>query len=577
MEQIFCFRELQKHAKNINGNIDTVKIAILGNHTTAFFTKALKNQLIISEFKPEIYESPYDQIDMTILDQESELYRLNPEIIIILESSLKLKDQFYSTNNNHDRSHFHEDVINSYKNRIATLQANNLNSKIICFSYELIDDHLYGNIFPKVPHSFYKQLWKINNNLFDLAEEVSDFHVFEVNKYLLEIKDYRDWSLYINSDLHYSLDTFALFSHYLSLFIKSIKGSFKKCLILDLDNTLWGGIIGDDGLENIQIGSLGIGKAFTKLQKWAKELKERGIIIAICSKNNEAIAKEPFEKHNEMVLRLSDISIFVANWKNKADNIRYIQEVLNIGFDSMVFIDDNPAEREIVRQSLPDVVVPEIPEDPALYVPYLTSKNLFETASYTKNDKDRTLQYQQEAERKKLTASVTNMDDYLKSLEMEGEIDSFKNEDVSRIAQLSQMSNQFNLRTKRYSEQEILFFMNSNKHETYSIKLKDKFGDYGLVSFIILEKSNGDSYFIDTWIMSCRVLKRGLEYYAMNKVVNDINDLKAFKIIGEYIETAKNKLVCDLLKELQFIEDEKIENNYFLKLKNYKPFKTFIK
>ncbi len=575
MEPILSFRALQKEAKKIDSNARKVRVAVLGNHTTTFFSKALKNQLTVAGFDTQVYESDYDQIDITIIDAESGLYEFDPEVIIIFESALKLKDKFYAIEDNQSRAQFYKDINESVKNRVSLIRANNSRAKIIYFSYELIDDQLYGNLFSKIPHSFYKQLWKINNEMMSLTDEVQDFYVFEINKYLQGVADYRDWPAFINSDLHYSIDTFAILTHHVTQFIKALKGSFKKCLILDLDNTTWGGIIGDDGIENIQVGSLGIGKAFSKLQKWAKELKERGIILAVCSKNTEEVAKEPFEKHSEMVLRLKDISVFVANWKNKADNIRYIQEVLNIGFDSMVFIDDNPAERDIVRQSLPEVTVPELPEDPALYVPYLTSLNLFETASYSDNDKDRTAQYQQEAERKKLVASVTNMDDYLKSLEMEGVIESFTEKDVSRIAQLTQRSNQFNLRTKRYTENDITTFMNSENHLTYSVKLKDKFGDYGLISVIILEKSKEGSFFIDTWIMSCRVLKRGVEHYAMNTIVSNAVERGAELIIGEYLETPKNKLVSDLLEKLTFNASE-TKNIYTLNLLNYKPFNNYI-
>ncbi|GAA4278942.1 HAD-IIIC family phosphatase [Aquimarina mytili] len=575
MEPILSFRELQKEAKKVDTNAREIKVAVLGNHTTTFFSKALKNQLTVAGFETQIYESDYDQIDITIIDAQSGLYEFDPEVIVIFESALKLKDKFYALDDNQGRTQFYNDVNDSVKNRISLIRANNSKAKIIYFTYELLDDHLYGNLFSKIPHSFYKQLWKINNSILNLSEEEQGFYVFEINKYLQGTSGYRDWPAYINSDLHYSIDTFAVLTYHVTQFVKALKGNFKKCLILDLDNTTWGGIIGDDGIENIQVGSLGIGKAFSRLQKWAKELKERGIILAICSKNTEEVAKEPFEKHSEMILRLKDISVFVANWKNKADNIRYIQEVLNIGFDSMVFIDDNPAERDIVRQSLPEVTVPELPEDPALYLPYLTSLNLFETASYSDNDKDRTVQYQQEAERKKLISSVTNMDDYLKSLEMEGVIENFEEKDVSRIAQLTQRSNQFNLRTQRYTENDIKEFMTSENHLTYSVKLKDKFGDYGLISVIILEKKEDNSFFVDTWIMSCRVLKRGVEYYAMNKIVADVVDRGAEIIVGEYLETPKNKLVSDLLEKLSF-ESTGAKNIYQLNRTNYKPFNNYI-
>tara|TARA_R110000868_G_scaffold317430_2_gene578263 strand:- start:3069 stop:4802 length:1734 start_codon:yes stop_codon:yes gene_type:complete len=575
MEPILSFRELQKKVKAAKLGTKEVKVAIMGNHTTTFFSKALINQLILKGFKPEFFEADYDQIDLTILDTESNLYHFNPDVIIIFESSLKLKDKFYAIDSHKQRSTFYEDINVQVQNRILALRANNSKAKVIYFSYELLDDQIYGNLFSKIPHSFYKQIWNINTNLLQIAEENPDVYIFEINKYIQGHQNYRDWASYINSDLHYSIDIYALLTHHITLFIDALKGNFKKCLILDLDNTTWGGIIGDDGLENIQIGSLGIGKAFSNFQKWAKELKERGIILAICSKNSEDIAKEPFEKHSEMVLKLSDISVFVANWKNKADNIRYIQEVLNIGFDSMVFIDDNPAERDIVRQSISGITIPELPEDPALYVPYLTSLNLFETASYSDFDKDRTIQYQQEAERKKLVSSVTNMEDYLKSLAMKCNISHFKEEDVSRIAQLTQRSNQFNLRTKRYTENDIIAFMNSTNYLTYSIKLQDKFGDYGLISVIILEKKENSSFFLDTWIMSCRVLKRGVEYYALNSIVSDLKKEGSNNLIGEYLETPKNKLVADLLPKLRFSSTTS-ENIFSLSTTNYQPFKTHI-
>lgn len=575
MNPIFSFRELQKKAKNTTNNVTEIKVAVLGNHTTNFFVKALENQLKVIGFNPSMYESDYDQIDITLIDGESELYKFNPEIIVVFESVLKLKDKFYSVKDNESRSNFYNTEKDIIQNRVSNIRANGLDAKIVYFTYELIDDELYGNLFSKIPHSFYNNLWQLNNELIDFSRNEPDFYVFDINKYLKGTESYRDYTALINSDLHYSIDTFAKLSHFLAQFFNAFKGHFKKCLILDLDNTTWGGIIGDDGLENIQVGSLGIGKAFTKLQKWAKHLKERGVILAICSKNTEEVAKEPFEKHSEMVLRLEDISIFVANWENKADNIRYIQEVLNIGFDSMVFLDDNPAERDIVRQSLPAVTVPELPKDPAYYMPYIESLNLFETVSYSENDKDRTSQYQQEAKRKKLISSVTNMDDYLKSLEMEGNISPFNSDDVSRVAQLTQRSNQFNLRTQRYTEKDITEFMNSENHLTYTIKLKDKFGDYGLISVIILEKKNDNTYFVDTWIMSCRVLKRDVEHFALNKIVEDIKNKGINIVTGEYLPTPKNKLVADLLTKLTFKNDDK-EDTYLLNLANYKSLKNYI-
>jgi FkbH-like protein len=355
--------------------------------------------------------------------------------------------------------------------------------------------------------------------------------------------------------------------------IQAVLGKFKKCLILDLDNTLWGGIIGDDGIENIQIGSLGIGKAFTEIQLWVKELKKRGIIIAVCSKNDELIAKEPFEKHPDMVLRLDDIAVFVANWENKVDNIKYIQSILNIGYDSMVFLDDDPFERNMVQSQIPQITVPELPEDPAEYLNYLRTLNLFETASHTEKDEQRTQQYQQEAKRHVAQKMFTNENGFLSTLEMVSTVKPFDKFTIPRVAQLTQRSNQFNLRTIRYTEEEIQQIAASKDYYTFSFTLQDKFGDNGLVSIIILKKQN-EALFIDTWIMSCRVLKRGMENFVLNEIAKLAKQDGYKELIGEYIPTAKNGLVKDHYSYLGFMYDQ---GCWKLSVNDYKEKSHFIK
>jgi FkbH-like protein len=357
--------------------------------------------------------------------------------------------------------------------------------------------------------------------------------------------------------------------------IKAMNGQIKKCVICDLDNTLWGGVIGDDGMGGIEIGELGRGHAFTDLQRWLKQLKECGIILAICSKNNEDTAKEPFEKHDEMILRLSDISVFVANWDDKASNIRLIQETLNIGMDSIVFLDDNPFERNLVRQMIPEITVPELPEDPALYLQFLQEQNYFEVASFTGAGSDRTAQYQAEYERKKLEQTFESIDDYLKSLEMVGEAKPFEQVRFARIAQLTQRSNQFNLRTIRYTEDEIEKIAADDHYLTLYYTLKDKFGDHGLVSVVILEKKSDKELFVDTWLMSCRVLKRGMEEFTVNKIIETAKASGFEKLSAEYIPTAKNKMVKDIYKTFGFTEVD--DGKYEITIADYKPRDVYIK
>ena len=376
-----------------------------------------------------------------------------------------------------------------------------------------------------------------------------------------------DSTVYVSTEMVLSIDALPYVASRTLDIIASIEGKFKKCLILDLDNTVWGGVVGDDGWENIQVGhGLGIGKAFSEFQQWVKKLKNRGIIVCVCSKNDEDKAKEPFEKNPEMVLTLDDISVFVANWENKADNIRTIQSILNIGFDSMVFLDDNPFERNMVRVNVPGVTVPELPEDPGEYLEFLYTQNLFETASYSSADKDRTKQYQVEAQRVATAKKFTNEGDFLKSLEMVSEVSGFTSFNTPRVAQLSQRSNQFNLRTVRYTEDQITAIENDPKQKGFAFTLEDKFGDNGLIAVVILQdiSENAPStlnpqpstLFIDTWFMSCRVLKRGMENFTLNTIVEYAKANGYKKIIGEYLPTAKNGMVAEHYTGLGFTKLE---------------------
>jgi FkbH-like protein len=274
-----------------------------------------------------------------------------------------------------------------------------------------------------------------------------------------------------------------------------------------------------------------------------------------------------------MVLRLKDIAVFITNWENKTNNIMRIQQILNIGFDSMVFLDDNPFERNMVRQNLPEIIVPELPPDPADFLEYLYSLNLFETASYSNEDVNRTQQYRNEAERAAVQDSFANEDDFLQSLNMISDVQPFNSFSIPRVAQLSQRSNQFNLRTVRYTEEDIKSIVSSNRYITFSFTLEDKYGDNGLICVIILEKKQPGTLFIDTWLMSCRVIKRGVEKFVMNTIADYARNNGYQTIIGEYIPTAKNVIVKDHYAGLGFIQDNGF---WILDANNYQPKECFI-
>lgn len=547
---MLSFSDLKKNLKKETTSLKHIKIALLADTASQFIHIAIKGYGIELGLDLDIYEADYDQIEQQVYDPASDLYAFAPAYVIIIRSTEHLLNKFYKQDN---RSGFSNHILSQTESIYHHL-TQKLSARVIINTYVEINDQVFGNYASKTNTSFLYQLRKINIGLMDASCENKDLYITDLAS-LSSVKGYEhtfDPKMYINADMVFSLDFLPFIAQNIVQTISSTLGNSKKCLILDLDNTLWGGIIGDDGLEGIQVGYLGIGKAFTQLQLWCRELKNRGIILAVCSKNTQHIAKAPFTDHPDMVLTADDITVFVANWENKVDNIRYIQHVLNIGFDTMVFLDDNPFEREMVRFAIPELTIPELPADPADYLLFLRSLNLFDTASYTEDDKQRTAQYQQEAKRSILQKSFTNEQDYLKSLNMLSKVNSFDKFSIPRVAQLTLRSNQFNLRTIRYTETAIAAISSSDEYFTLHFTLEDKLGDHGLIAVIILKKQDDLNLFIDTWIMSCRVLKRSMENFILNNILQVASASGFAKITGEYIPTLKNGLVKDHYKNLGF-------------------------
>lgn len=562
--------ELRKALKTDADKFPRVKIALLGDSPMQLFHQALKGLGVMNRFSFEVFEADIDQIDYQIFHAGSELYSFEPEVIVIFQSWQKLQEKFYESN---DKPGFAAARIHHLRSQLSVL-SESLTSQIIYYNFPEVNDGIFGNFANKYPASFLYQIRRLNTLLMEAAVELPHLHIADfaaLQQVWGRAKTFAP-NLYAASSMVLSPEALPEVAKLAVDIIAASKGKAKKCLITDLDNTLWGGIIGDDGMANIQIGNLGIGKAFTDLQRWMKQLKERGVLLVVCSKNNETIAKEPFQKHPEMVLKLSDFAVFVANWENKVDNLHFIQSVLNIGFDSMVFIDDNPFEREMVRKAIPDITVPEMPEDPAEYVLFLQQQNLFETTSVTSEDATRTEQYQMEAKRIEQKKSFFNEDDYLKSLEMTAAVAPFNDFNFSRVAQLTQRSNQFNLRTVRYTDAEIKSMIADRRLATFTFQLCDKFGDYGIICVIILKKAD-KNLFIDTWLMSCRVLNRTMEQFVLNKLVSYGREYGFDSITGEYLPTAKNALVKDLLPRLGFKKQGTI---YKLPVSGFCPLKTFV-
>ena len=561
-------RELKKLAK-VELDTPKIKVALLGDTATQLLVMSIKGEAIDRGINLDMYEGEYSQVERQLMDPTSELYEFDADIIVVFQSTHKL-GEYHSSLSMENQALLAEERLSF----IASLCENSsfANKKLIYFNYPEIEDTVFGSYANKVESSFSYQVRKLNYELMNLSRQYPNLFICDIAglQNLFGRQFMFAPNVYMTTEMVLSVNALPYVASRVVDIIAAIKGQFKKCLILDLDNTVWGGVIGDDGIEGIELGhGLGIGKAFTEFQMWIKKLKQRGIIICVASKNNEETAKEPFEKHPDMILKLDDIAVFQANWETKVDNIRTIQGILNIGFDSMVFLDDNPFERNIVRENIPGITVPELPEDPAMYLEYLYSLNLFETASYSNADKDRTKQYQVEAKRVSLSKTFTNEADFLKSLNMISTVSGFTKFNMPRVAQLSQRSNQFNLRTIRYTEADIESMAQDPNVIDLSFTLEDKFGDNGLIAVIIMKKQDEETLFVDTWFMSCRVLKRGMENFTLNTMVEYAKAKGYKRIIGEYIPTPKNKMVEMHYPNLGFSKMESEPNKYILDLSDY--------
>ena len=362
--------------------------------------------------------------------------------------------------------------------------------------------------------------------------------------------------------------------------IAARQGRSFKALVLDLDNTIWGGVIGDDGLEGIVLGQgSASGEGFLAVQDYAREQGRRGVILAVCSKNDEANALEAFEKHPEMLLKRGDIACFMANWDDKATNIRRIAQQLNIGLDSLVFLDDNPFERNLVRQELPMVAVPEVPDDPALVAGILADAGYFEALAITDEDRERGVQYQGNLAREALKEATTDIEGYLRGLDMRLTWRPFDRIGLARTVQLINKTNQFNLTTRRYTEIDVQAVMDDPDAVGLQLRLLDRFGDNGIIAIVIGRKlPDTADFLVDTWLMSCRVLGRQVEESTLNILAAEAQRLGADRMLGEYIPTRKNGMVRNHYEKLGFYLIEETPDGRSragLGLRDFVPFPTF--
>ena len=538
-----------------------LKVAVLGQYSTQHFVMVLRLLLESRNIPVQIYEGEYNGITSEILDKSSKLYDFAPNIVIILTDYRYIKSYPNLFANEEEINAWLQNQFTYWKN--LWLNLNNIpNCKVFQTNFVYPLERQLGNLETNYPFSRYNCLRKLNINLESLKMQnvsIIDMEYFASNVGKL---NWFDESAYFLHKIGFKLDYLPQVVDIFAQQIAISKGYVKKCLVLDLDNTLWGGIVGDDGYNGIQIDpNNAVGEAYLAFQQYILTLKERGIILSVCSKNEENIAKEPFLKNPYMKLKLSDFAVFVANWQDKSSNLRSIAQRLNIGLDSFVFFDDNPAEREIVQRYCPEVQVIDVPDDPALYIRTLDQAQPFEWAQLTKEDINRNDSYIENQKREELAINYTNYEEYLSALKMRAKVSFVTEATIERFIQLTNKSNQFNLRTQRYDEPTIQSMRQNDNYRLLTVELTDKFSQYGIIACVVLHFEK-DFCFIENWVMSCRVLKRDVEYLTFKNILIETQKRNCQQIKSEYIPTAKNHLVENLLLELGFKSDENDPNKF---------------
>lgn len=575
------YGRLVKRAKHLaSGSGSKFKLALLADVSTQHLVPVLRVLFSDNGFDLEVYEAGFDTLQVETLDPTSRLYAFGPNAIVILQSTVKLRNAFYHAFG--DRGSFVAAQADSIEAVWTAIRAQT-SALIVQSTFVLPYERPFGNFGRLVDSDLSSAVAEINREISLRARRHSSILINDVDFLAAWVgrRQFFDEKLWGLAKTLCALEFLPDVAQNICDICLASAGRAVKCVVLDLDNTLWGGVVGDDGLEGIALGELDEDGAFGSFQSYLRELSSRGIILAVCSKNNEDIARSVFQKHSGMILKEEHVAVFVANWDDKATNLRRIREILNIGFDSMVFLDDSPFERNLVRQTIPEIIVPELPEDPALYVRVLSELNLFETASQSSLDAGRATLYQDQQKRDAESRKFATLEDYLQSLNTVALCRRFELSTLGRIAQLIQRSNQFNLTTRRYAEAECKAIMGDHEHFVpFTISVRDRFGDFGLINVVILRLSSGQGPIeIDTFIMSCRVLQRGVEQLAMNKIFEFARQADCPAVTGSYLPTAKNGMVKSFYEQFGFYQTGTSENgaiHWRLETAQYAPRRVFI-
>jgi FkbH-like protein len=528
------------------------RLGILSNSTTDFMVPALIASAARHGIDLECVVSEYGQVMQAALSPESHVNRSKPDAVLIA-----VDYRGYPLDSRLGNLEDAEGAVAAAFGQLDAIRSGiHANGNACCIVQNLAPpvESLFGSLDKALPGALGGMIEEMNRRTAASIWGTKDV-LFDVAGLAAEV-GLSNW----HSPQHWNMAKLPFSGSYMPLYaervtrtIAAMRGKSRRCLVLDLDNTLWGGVVGDDGLEGIQLAQGdATGEAYLSVQRYALALRERGVVLAVSSKNTDEIARAPFRKHPEMLLHEEHIAVFQANWNDKATNIKAIAEELSLGLESFVFLDDNPVERGIVREFLPQVAVPELPRDPALYVRTLSAAGYFESVTFSDEDLRRAQYYQDNARRAGLQNQFTDIESYLASLKMVITFQPFDETGRARISQLINKSNQFNLTTHRYTEADVAALEQDPACFTLQVRLADTFGDNGMISVVICRDAGDSAWEFDTWLMSCRVLGRRVEEMVLQEALASAKRAGVSKLIGRYIPTERNALVEDHYAKLGF-------------------------
>ncbi len=545
-----------------------MKIAILSSFTLNGLSEILHVKCSELGIGYRSFVAGYNQYAQELINSKSEYYKFSPDVtFLIIDIRNLLGENFFFPYNisDNERKSLISEKINHLENMIMNFEKN-LNSKLIIANFNIPSYSPNGVLETKFDFGFHEMIEELNKSLRDISKNHNSVYVYNFNQFISKygeknIFDYRQFHV---GDIQIALNFLPQFGYDLMSYIKPITGTNRKCIVLDLDNTLWGGIIGEDGFDGIELGHSPNGKAFVDFQKELLSLWNQGIILAINSKNNFDDAMNVIKEHPNMILREKNFASIKINWNDKAENLKQIANEINIGLNSIVFFDDDKLNQERIKHEFPEVLTVELSSDPSYFSAILKDLNDFNVLQRTEDDVKRGEMYAQQRERKEFQKSISNLDDFLEQLDIQVKMKKTSEFLIPRISQLTLKTNQFNLTTKRYQEEEIRNFANNDKFIVGCAQVLDKFGDNGITGVYIINKED-KVWNIDTFLLSCRIMGRGVENGILSQILIDAKNNGIEEIRANFIPTKKNKPAENFLSDFGF---EKNDDYWIYKLNN---------